>query len=39
MRSGKHVKVKKRKRQDDMNFRANAQKLILGNPRWHLSFN
>ena len=30
MRGVKHVKVKKRRRQDIMRFRANARKLILG---------
>ena len=30
MRDGKHVKVKKRQRQDILRFRADARKLILG---------
>ena len=30
MRGGKHVKVKKRRRQDILRFRADARKLILG---------
>ena len=30
MRGGKHVKVKKRQRQDILRFRADARKLILG---------
>ena len=37
---GKNVKVKKRRRQDILHFRADAQKLILGsigNPLDHLS--
>ena len=42
MRGGKHVKVKKRQRQDILRFRADAQKLILGSigtPLDHLSVN
>ena len=30
MRGGKHVKVKKRRRQDILRFRADTRKLILG---------
>ena len=30
MRGGKHVKVKKRRRQDILRFGADARKLILG---------
>ena len=30
MWGGKHVKVKKRRRQDILRFRADARKLILG---------
>ena len=40
MRGGKHVKVKKRRRQDILRFRAAARKLILGSigtPLDHLS--
>ena len=39
MRGGKHVKVKKRRRQDILRFRADARKLILGSigtPSWPL---
>ena len=39
MRGGKHVKVKKRRRQDILHFRADARKLILGStgtPPWPL---
>ena len=42
MRGGKHVKVKKWRRQDILCFRANARKLILGSigtPLDHLSVN
>ena len=40
MRGGKHVKVKKRRRQDILRFRAAARKLVLGSiatPLDHLS--
>ena len=40
MRGGKHVKIKKRQRQDTLRFRADARKLILGSigtPLDHLS--
>ena len=40
MRGSKHVKVKKRRRQDILHFRADPQKLILGSigtPFDHLS--
>ena len=40
MRGGKHVKVKKRQRQDILRFRADARKMILGSigtPLDHLS--
>ena len=40
MRDGKHVKVKKRRRQDILSFRADTKKLILGSigtPLDHLS--
>ena len=30
MRGGNHVKVKKRRRQDILRFRADARKLVLG---------
>ena len=39
MLGGKHVKVKKRRRQDILRFRADARKLILGligTPPWPL---
>ena len=39
MRGGKHVKVKERRRQDILRFRADARKLILGSigtPTWLL---
>ena len=42
MRGGKHVKVKKRRCQDILRFRADPQKLILGSigtPLDHLSVN
>ena len=42
MRGGKHVKVKKRRRQDILRFRADVRKLILGSigtPLDHLSVN
>ena len=32
MHGGKHVKIKKRRRQDILRFLADARKLILGTP-------
>ena len=42
MRGGRHIKVKKQRRQDTLRFWADARKLILGSigtPLDHLSVN